>query len=489
MAPRGNLRRRAAARCRRLIAGGGGDHGEGAPGVGHEDLLRRRVEGDGIGSGARRDGARSREVRPAPFAVHAHGIAALVGDVEGPRRGVDRLRHRVRGRGRLGLPVDVAALRPLVSAGDEDRLPFGGRGLEEGVLRALQRLTDVGFAAAGPAGAHDLGGVVIDDLAEQVVEAGRSPAFVDLDVRLGGHREDGLDVELGLRRSGTGGAGAADDLWGDLPASECDAVAIGEGADVARRVPSRPRWLDQRDGASGPVVVRRVERAEGIGLGQVRRVEGAKGALRPADAVGAGDGARGPGRRRLPRGQCLRDSRGVRVRRGWARLRDADRRLGWVERVEAQDAFDLGCDRAGHLGRDRVVVPGLPRGEVVLRDRRRKGGLDLGHRAGHRERQTGRRGIPDGQPLLLQCRRDVLDGGGRRPELVGELCRRQEMAVLRRPWFGDRLDRSRQRSRITRLEGDDERQGRCRGGGPDEGRSGGNQALVAGQPLTAGPDA
>ena len=54
---RGNLRRRAAAGCGRLAAGRGGDDSQRAPGVGHEDFFRRRVEGDGIGAGAGRDRA------------------------------------------------------------------------------------------------------------------------------------------------------------------------------------------------------------------------------------------------------------------------------------------------------------------------------------------------------------------------------------------------------------------------------------------------
>ena len=90
----------------------------------------------------------------------------------------------------------------------------------------------------------------------------------------------------------------------------------------------------------------------------------------------------------------------VGVRHGLAGLGDARRRLRWAERVESEDAFDLGRHRGVHLGSRRVVVAGLARGQAVLRDRRREGGLDLRHRARHGQRQPGGRWRPDRQALL-----------------------------------------------------------------------------------------
>ena len=189
-------------------------------------------------------------------------------------------------------------------------------------------------------------------------------------------------------------------------------------------------------------------------------------------------GARGSGRCGLARRQSGSGGVLVGLRQCLAGLGDARRRLGWAERVQAEDALDLGCHRGVHLGRRRVVVAGLARGQAVLRDRRREGRLHLGHRARHGQRQPRGRWRPDRQALCLEVGRDLRDGGRRRAELLRELRRCQEVVILRRTRIGDLLHLGRQRRRITWLQRDGERQCRRSRCGSDEGGAGRDETLM-----------
>jgi hypothetical protein len=88
---------------------------------------------------------------------------------------------------------------------------------------------------------------------------------------------------------------------------------------------------------------------------------------------------------------------------------------------------------------------------------------------------------------LPEARRDLRDRGRRRPELACELRRRQEVPVVGRLRIGHLLHLGRQRGGIARFERDGEWQGRRRRCGPDEGGTGGNDTLMAGQLLAPDP--
>ena len=268
-------------------------------------------------------------------------------------------------------------------------------------------------------------------------------------------------------------------IW---PVPERDAVAGGEGVDVARA--SSPPPTSRGGRRCCPPRSRSTSRGGRTSTPAPDRGHRARRCCppRPLMAVvqlpAAGWAARAPAP--APR------ERRVRCGHGPARLRDARRRLRRTERVESEDPFDLRRHRRVHLGCRRVVVAGLSRGQAVLRDRRREGGLHLGDRARDGQRQAGGRWRPHRQARLLEAGRDLRDRGRRRSESCANC-----LGVRKWRYSGDFgsdtcLRLCRQRGGITRLERDGERQGRRRRCRPDKGGSGGNEALMAGQLLAPG---
>ena len=98
--------------------------------------------------------------------------------------------------------------------------------------------------------------------------------------------------------------------------------------------------------------------------------------------------------------------------------------------------------------------------------------------------------VADGVPTVRPCARRldvtcaIVPGVG--PNSSANCVGRQEVAVVGRLWIGYLLRLCRQRGGIAWLERDGERQSRRCRCGPDEGGPGGNEALMAGQPLAPG---
>ena len=483
MAPRRDGCGGAAARRSRVVAGiGGKDSQRAGGGVGHEHLVVGRVQGDRVRSGPSRDGPRRGVVSAIALAVHGDRVAAFVGDVERAGGGVDRLRHGVAPRGRRGHAVDVAALGPLVPGRHEDGLAFGRCGLQQRVFQVLHAGTDIGLAAIRPADADDLCRVVAHDCLEDAVDVVRRAALVHLDVRLRSEGKRRFDVQLGLHGAASGDTRAGTHVpLCDLTPIWCDAVAVREAFDVAPAVAGCVH-LDQGDRRACAVTVPAVQTPERVRLRQLGGVERAA-----ALPVGDGRATRGAGRGlpRCERGRHRRDTG----------LRDSGRSLWcaylWLRRcqcVEPEDALYLRSDRDRDFRRGVVVVPRLARRELVLRDRRRKGGLRLSDCARHGERQTksGRR--PDGQAFVLERGGDRRDGRGGGTELLGELCRREETAVVRRARVRHRLRIRRQGSGVPGLQPDGEWQRVGRRSWSDGRRPGRYRCLVAGQRTHRGDD-
>ena len=213
-------------------------------------------------------------------------------------------------------------------------------------------------------------------------------------------------------------AAAVDVRLSELAGAERDAVAGGKGLDVAQQVPGT-RHLDERDGRARPVVVGGVERAERIRLRQLDGIEGAT-TLHTADVGRTRAGLR----RRLAQGRRWRSSERTAMRTRRACLGEDRRRLGRAERIQSEDPLDLRRHGDGYLRGRSVVVPRLPRSQVVAVDRRREGGLDLRHRARHGQREPDRGRRPYRQTLVAERRGDVCDRARRRSETLRELCRR-----------------------------------------------------------------
>ena len=268
-------------------------------------------------------------------------------------------------------------------------------------------------------------------------------------------------------------------VWVICVQPESDAVAGGEGLDVARQVPGA-RHLEEGDGGTRPVVVRGVERIERVRLRQLDGIERAAtdradvGRTRARLWRGLPQGHAGAAANEPPCGPA-----GL----AWGTIVDG---LGGLSVFSPRIPWICGATVDGYLRGRLVVVPRLPRSQVVALDRRREGGLDLRHGARDGQRQPGRRRRPHRQTLVAERSGDLCDGARRRSEALRELCRRQEMAVLRRVRVGDRAHLRHQRGGIAREERDHERQRGRRRSRADQRRAGRNSALMPGQRFLAG---